>query len=76
MSYAVNAPDYTVQFANLRRIADNIEEPWKSELEDEIASLAEAIEEHLAELVNIDSFAENAYEFNTEEITIASVSMR
>ncbi|MHC5936162.1 hypothetical protein [Nostoc sp.] len=42
--------DYSVQFANIQRVINNIPEPWKTELADAASELQQAIQNDLQKI--------------------------
>jgi hypothetical protein len=42
--------DYSVQFANIQRVVENIPEPWKTELAEAASDLQELIQEDLGDI--------------------------
>ncbi len=42
--------DYSVRFANIQRVINNIPEPWKTELADAASDLQEAIQNNLQKI--------------------------
>lgn len=46
--------DYSVQFANIQRVVNNIPEPWKTELAEAASDLQKAIQSDFQSLRKID----------------------